>query len=379
MTPPVPARKHYSTAVERWAGVGPYYAMFPISFAQRVVEQYTEPGQRVLDPFAGRATSVYAGATMGRPSIGVEINPVGWLYGRVKLDPAQKPNVLRRVVDVGKAAERVSARALDDLPEFFTQCFSHKVRRYLLAARRELDWKTRAVDATLMAMILVYLHGKREQSLSNQMRQGKAMAPDYSVRWWKDNEMRPPHIDPVKFLQQRIEWRYAKGTPISADSKVIRGDSTHVVPQLASRREEAKGKKFSLLFTSPPYHAVTNYHYDQWLRLWMLGGDPRPSYGDKLHQSRFGSRDGYERLLTSVFDASAPMMTKNATIYVRTDAREFTLNTTLTALANAFPRHAILVTTAPFKTKTQTALYGDAAPKPGEVDVVLTRDDASYR
>jgi hypothetical protein len=35
-------------------------------------------------------------------------------------------------------------------------------------------------------------------------------------------------------------------------------------------------RPFDLLFTSPPYYGVVTYHSDQWLRGWLLGGEPRP-------------------------------------------------------------------------------------------------------
>ena len=54
----------YSTAVGRWMGLGPYYAMFPMKFAFDVVNEFSRPGAAVLDPFAGRASSVYAAATL---------------------------------------------------------------------------------------------------------------------------------------------------------------------------------------------------------------------------------------------------------------------------------------------------------------------------
>ena len=47
-----------------------------------------------------------------------------------------------------------------------------------------------------MALILVYLHGKHDASLSNQMRQTKAMAPRYAVNWWRERGLRPPSLDP---------------------------------------------------------------------------------------------------------------------------------------------------------------------------------------
>ena len=52
----------FGTAVDRWASVGPYYAMFPLDFAYEIVKRYTQPGDRVLDPFVGRGSSIYAAA-----------------------------------------------------------------------------------------------------------------------------------------------------------------------------------------------------------------------------------------------------------------------------------------------------------------------------
>src|SRR5258708_17934373 len=69
----------------RWAGLGPYYAMFPMEFALRTIQRYCPQGGRVLDPFAGRGTSIFAAAASGRSGTGIEVHPAGWLYGCVKL------------------------------------------------------------------------------------------------------------------------------------------------------------------------------------------------------------------------------------------------------------------------------------------------------
>ena len=68
-------------------------------------------------------------------------------------------------------------------------------------------------------------------------------------------------------------------------------------------------------------------------------------------------------------------MKRKSTIYVRTDKREFTLNTTLEILTRHFPKHSVQIIDKPLKgdTKTQTKLYGDKSMKPGEVDIILTK------
>ena len=64
-----------------------------------------------FDPFAGRASSVFAGAAHGRPSIGIEINPVGWIYGKTKITPASKEKIRARLVEVTKIAKSLPSLA----------------------------------------------------------------------------------------------------------------------------------------------------------------------------------------------------------------------------------------------------------------------------
>src|ERR1700687_215506 len=191
----------FSTAARRWAGIGPYYAMFPSAFCDSVIEKYCSKGDTILDPFAGRGTALYSAATAGRHALGMEVNPVGWIYSRTKLSPAEKDEVDEKVVRLQAVAHRYSQRARD-LPVFFRHCFSFEVRQFLLCARDLLNWRQNHVDRTLMAFLLVHLHGKASDSFSNQMRQTKAMSPNYAIAWWKDRSSKPPQIDPIEFLRK---------------------------------------------------------------------------------------------------------------------------------------------------------------------------------
>ena len=48
---------------------------FPESLVAAVIEEFTDPGQRVLDPFAGYGTTLVVAERMGRTAIGVELLP----------------------------------------------------------------------------------------------------------------------------------------------------------------------------------------------------------------------------------------------------------------------------------------------------------------
>ena len=361
----------FQTAEERWAALGPYYAMFPLDFVNRVIEQYSRPGQAILDPFMGRGSSVYAAATTGRFGVGIEINPVGWLYAKVKLSPAPNALIVERLKEIA-AIKRVPRLTISSQSkEFFDLCYHKTVQRFLFNARENLKWRTSKIDATLMAIILVYLHGKIGGSLSNQLRQGKAMSPEYSIKWWKENGYKPPKIDPADFLDRRIKWRYAKGIPSVFPSFVLLGDSMVKIKSLNRRIQKKNIPNFSLLFTSPPYNSVTNYHYDQWLRLWMLGGPDYPTSTGEYNKGKFEGRELYQALLEKTFAGCAKLMKNSAIVYVRTDARLFTFTTTLNALFKAFPKKSVKLVPAPYLKKTQTFLFGDHENKPGEIDIIL--------
>ncbi len=362
----------YGTAARRWEGVGPYYAMFPTDFADRVVAQYTKPGETVLDPFAGRGTAVFSAAHQGRRGLGIEINPVGWTYAKTKLNPAPKDAVAKRLQGLDELTSSYQEEA-QALPTFFRSCFSQYVRQYLLAAREHLDWRHNQIDRTTMALLLVYLHGKRDAALSNQMRQTKSMAPDYAVRWWEERKLTPPQVHPVAFMTERLKWRYAKGLPEVRESHIYLGDSESYLPHL-NDMVRGRGKRVRLLLTSPPYFALTNYYYDQWLRLWLLGGPPtaRRGLGTHKFKGKFEHSDQYRELLQNVFASAAELLSPKAVIYVRTGLGVVTYYTTHQVLQDTFPKHRIHIERQPYTRPTQTSLFGNLDRKPGEVDLVLT-------
>jgi hypothetical protein len=360
-------QSRFGTAAGRWAGVGPYYAMFPLSFATAAVREYTKPGDCVFDPFAGRATSLFAAASEDRVGLGIEINPVGWVYGKAKLQTAEHEDVERRIRWLGAKAKNYRAAA-KKLPQFFASCFCSEVQEFLLASRDLLDWRRTKTDWTTMALLLIDLHGKRKSALSNQMRQTKAMAPQYAINWWKERKLGPPERDPVEFMLKKVEWRYAKGRLDSGSEHIYLGDCQQVL----TRWENSPPKtKASLLLTSPPYYAVTNYFYDQWLRLWLLGGPEKPRSPGEPCKRKFENKKHYVDMLCQVFAKSKSLLKRNAVVFVRTDARQFTRESTIEALESAFPRKKLRSEKFSQPDFSQTALFDSDLESKGEIDFVM--------
>ena len=64
-----------------------YPARFSPQLARVVIEALTEPGDLILDPFCGGATTLVEAAATGRRSIGVDISPLAIFLARVKTRP----------------------------------------------------------------------------------------------------------------------------------------------------------------------------------------------------------------------------------------------------------------------------------------------------
>lgn len=66
-------------------------------------------------------------------------------------------------------------------------------------------------------------------------------------------------------------------------------------------------------------------------------------------------------------------MKEDANIYVRTDCREFTKETTINILRKNFPNHKLEIIKQSIRNNviTQTMIHGNFSKKLGEVDVIL--------
>lgn len=354
-----------STVEGRWRGFGPYYAMFPVDFARKVIANYCPPGGSVLDPFCGRGTVPFVAMATGREALGADINPVAWVYAKVKTAPFPNPSgLLERAKEIQRC---INTSDKDAENEFQKYAWSSEVLGFLNAARRELDWRNSSLDRTLMGILLVHLHAKLGEGLSNQLRQSKAMSPKYSVSWWKKRNMTPPNIDIIQFLEKKLGWRYQKGilqcSLGTSHPEILLGDSRRTVLQAKSRLQA------DLILTSPPYYGITNYRYDNWMRLWLLGEGPALPQAESA--ARHGNQVEYQKLLEQTFNVCKARAKEKAKVYVRTDARQFTLETTVDSLRKVWPDKDLYYAFDGFKKATQTALFGDKEKKPGEVDLLL--------
>lgn len=366
-TPPFYTKPTSSTTEGKWCSFGPYYAMFPVEFSLNVINTHTNKDDWILDPFCGRGTVPYTAEMIGRHAIGMEISKLGWLYSSVKLLPSPKDSVINRAKEIYELSITKYSSSYKNYDEFFNTCYAPQVLNFLITSREELKWEKNIIDRTLMAFIAVFSHGELGQTFSNQMQHVKACGPNYAIKWWKEKGFKAPDVNPLELIIKKIEWRYTKDFHKFEQSKIYLGDSTKMICD-----EYLENKKFKMLFTSPPYYKITDYHLDQWIRLWLLGDAPEQKFNPDPNKHNFGHQEHYKKLLFDIFNKAKNYLTDDAIIYVRTDAREFSKNTTKEILNKIYgdTKH-MQVIERPFIRRTQTALYGDTSKKPGECDIIM--------
>ena len=359
---PWPAR----TPQHRWYGLGRYYAMFPAPFVSSAVEEFTGRGDMVMDPFSGRGNAPYLAAAMGRPSIAVDILPVAWLFTTAKLKPSRSPDpVLARLRDMQRAVRPQDRKSRS---KFETMAWAPAIRGFLRAARRELDWKETRADRTLIAIIALHMQDSGPNGLSNRLSPTVAHSPSYAVRWWtRRGLLRPPQTDPVAFLADRIRWRYTFGIPDLARSFTSLGDARKEL-------EEMPSHDVRLLITSPPYHGVTDYWNDQWIRLWLLGANMRKNWKRTQKHSNLAA---YRALIGDVFARTRRHVREDGVVIVRCGDKPTTADTCRKAIQSAWPSWEIFERRTEVRRRGTASGYGHGAKVIHEKDIVAASQELS--
>jgi hypothetical protein len=250
---------------------------------------------------------------------------------------------------------------------FFSACFHRDTLTEILFIREQLDWRGSHVDRFIAAMTLGVLHGeshKSEYCLSNRMPRTISTKPDYSIRWWAERGLTPPRRETFNVLRKAAAFRY-RMPPAETQGVVRQADAR----KAAATFPELTGK-VQLVVTSPPYLDTTDYAEDQWLRLWFLGGEPRPELR-KNRDDRHTRVDRYWQFLTEAWCGLTPLLAETAVIVVRIGGAKLSKEELLTGVTETLstavmdarlePLHDGLTSTI---RPSETSAFRPAPPRP---------------
>ncbi len=273
-----------TTAGALWHGVSPrwghsmhtmcsYHGMFPAKVAHYFIQQYSNPGDLVVDPFSGRGTVALQARVEGRRTISNDLNPLAYVLSRAKAEPPSWTAVGTFMARL-KNAYRSSDYRNPDVPSDIRMLYHDNTigqicfLRDFLFRKRLGEWSPE--ELMVAGALAGLMHGSHRrdgtsQYLSISMPNTFSMSPAYVRKYIKENRL-------VKLDQDVFECLLDKLARLYLDT--VEGHVGKVFSENASSLLSSKSIKAgsaNLIVTSPPYLQVVNYGTANWIRLWLLG------------------------------------------------------------------------------------------------------------
>ena len=249
-----------------------YRACYKPQLPRLFINQLTQPGDLVYDPFSGRGTTVLEAALLGRRVAANDINPLSEILARPRLstpDPMDVKARLELIPRQGTASDGL------DLAMFYhadTEAEIRALRGWFLA--REASGAFDALDAWIRMVATNRLTGHSPGFFSVY-----TLPPNQALRAEKQIEINrkrgqiPEYRDTHALILKKTRQLLSDLDGVArdhlaaaaGDAQFLTGDAAHT-PTLAAASVQ-------LTVTSPPFLDVVQYAADNWLRCWFCGLD----------------------------------------------------------------------------------------------------------
>jgi DNA modification methylase len=125
-------------SLELTHSIHPYPAKFPAQLPRRILQDFSKPGDLILDPFCGSGTTLVEARVRGVNAIGVDINGLACLISKVKSTPissdqySQLRSFIRSVEDISfrwtmGAKTTIKVTDFDGLSHWFQQNVAEEI------------------------------------------------------------------------------------------------------------------------------------------------------------------------------------------------------------------------------------------------------------
>lgn len=240
--------------------LAPYNGTFPPALAHYFIQAYSDPGQTVLDPFAGSGTTALEACLCSRIGVGNDPFPYANILTHAKVRPLTYSEAEKAIRWLRKGIGK-TVPALDN--PGIGPFFHPKTLRQIMAVREFL--RSRETDSAifLKALMCGVLHGPSKMFLSLPMKDTAASSTRYIERYAREHRLTYPLRDVFDSLENKLRRAMTDPTPL------VRGAAT----SFDARDMGIESDSVNLIVTSPPYLHVLDYSWNHWVRLWFLGED----------------------------------------------------------------------------------------------------------
>jgi DNA modification methylase len=244
-----------------------YPAKFIPQIVSSLIEKYTRKGDLVADPFGGCGTTLVESKVMGRPSVGVDINPVAVLITKAKITTIEPLKLEKAFVDLKRKFGKYNLRMKVDAPE-----------------HERIDYWFRPEEKRKLAFIFTEVSKLKDQSVRDFFYCGFSnILKNCSIWLQKSNKptrdfSKKPDDPFLAFSRQakRMLRGHAEFYNLLDERKFSKTPCRIYCAD--ARKIPVKSDSVSLIVTSPPY--VTSYEYADLHQLTALWFEYAKDLGD---------------------------------------------------------------------------------------------------
>jgi len=240
-----------------------YQGKMKPSLAYHLVTVFTEPGQRLLDPFAGVGTIPLEAALCRVTAFGFDISPAALAIAKAKtsIHSANECEQYLNELELFLKTERVVEEDLASAQKMsfnssIPDCFHPQTLNEILLARRFFLMKppVSGTQNLVFSSMLHILHGNRPYALS---RRSHPITP-----------YKPTGDFVYKPLMRHLRDKVYRSLRVYIAPDFV---PACIVEQDATTRWPEETSELDVIITSPPFFDSTRFHIGNWMRLWFSG------------------------------------------------------------------------------------------------------------
>lgn len=305
-----------------------YRACFKPQLPEYFIEQFTQPGDLVVDPFLGRGTTPIQAYLMGRRAAGSDINPLCSMLAQPRFNPPLLSEVESRLLSVRRKLEgqnlsldiidslRRETESDEDISTDDLLVFYHPYTLWQLLelkkcfTNRKLRNSFDEVDGWIRMVCINRLSGHSSGFFSvRTMPPNQAVSVESQRQINLRNSQKPEPRDVLKIVikKSRSLLRSMQldqhQLSLLDNGQYEERQETDQLPNPVLETTSADDLSYlddsstDLIVTSPPFLNIVDYKKDNWLRCWFAGINIK-----ELKISSYSSIEDWKNFVRSAFE-----------------------------------------------------------------------------
>ena len=293
-----------------------YIAMYPAKLVNKLIQDYTDEGDSIYDPFSGRGTTLLEARLLNRKAYASDLNPLSYVITKSKTHSLNKNKIFSRIEQFEKEYRAAEISVNPNDYDYMKTYFSDSVYKQLCFFKESLgkNWKSlNNMDTFILACLLGILHGPSRKDgtslfLSISMSNTNSMSKNYVDNYVKKHSLTFPKNENIfEKLKEKVKKSFSdfkfylnKKYPIGK-IKVCNALDCH---------KNFGRTKFDCIITSPPYLNIFNYTRENWIRLWLLGFN-KQNLNNEIKLDDNHSYEEYKTFIINFMDSAYKALKKD--------------------------------------------------------------------